>query len=688
MSSLPSNQPTPTSATPAAAAADITASEPFDDDNDYDKLNDEDWQDMPAASQSKQSSLSASSSSTSGAAGTPLSLRTEPPAAAGGGSSGSQTPVHSASASDTLLRLHLDDHSHADRPSSPSSAQATTTGGPDSPPIPDSASSSSSEFSLLNPSVASSVCRSHRNSVTALSTTSDQQPSPSMMSRTPTSTSTVEAASTPSPPLDQPTSAEEEEEGISSTLIAEGLQQDSEAPASQPAESTPSASSSAPTVAHPAAVHATPLPLWAAAGLDSDADTAPFKQSQTSGAIASPSNSSTATTESSPQHPSGDASPSLEGHVMETGKENSSEEHEKEQSSTAIDSQSTEPPGAPSSVRTYRTTVEDAVESDEMKEEEEEEDEGRANVGSESGLRWRRRDVPQGTLAPTAAEALGQYAMPGSLNLELENLGLESHFAAQSRPSAPSQPHMEDRQCRICLGGPDEAELGRLISPCMCKGSMKYVHVECLNEWRTRSPKRESHYKCDTCKYEFSFRRTSFAKYLSHPATLFILTILAFALAVFAAGFVMKLLMYLFMEEFDFTLDPEEGLDADKVIQMTEDKIVFRPPDSLRAVFRIDSTHMVFGSLLVSIVGFLQLLVSAILMGGGGHVFQIGGFGLGGRRRGGRGARQGEAGISSFIIVLVLVFGLFKSLYVTYRFVRGQTRKALAKAESMILEVQ
>lgn len=41
------------------------------------------------------------------------------------------------------------------------------------------------------------------------------------------------------------------------------------------------------------------------------------------------------------------------------------------------------------------------------------------------------------------------------------------------------------KQCKICLGGEEEeAELGRLISPCKCRGTIKYVHVECLNQWR------------------------------------------------------------------------------------------------------------------------------------------------------------------------------------------------------------
>lgn len=35
-------------------------------------------------------------------------------------------------------------------------------------------------------------------------------------------------------------------------------------------------------------------------------------------------------------------------------------------------------------------------------------------------------------------------------------------------------PPPDDRQCRICLGGvEDEGEMGRLISPCLCAGSMR-----------------------------------------------------------------------------------------------------------------------------------------------------------------------------------------------------------------------
>lgn len=41
----------------------------------------------------------------------------------------------------------------------------------------------------------------------------------------------------------------------------------------------------------------------------------------------------------------------------------------------------------------------------------------------------------------------------------------------------------DENVCRFCMGGPSD-ELGVLFSPCHCSGSMRFVHVECLNRWR------------------------------------------------------------------------------------------------------------------------------------------------------------------------------------------------------------
>ncbi|XP_026391388.1 uncharacterized protein LOC113286947 isoform X2 [Papaver somniferum] len=40
---------------------------------------------------------------------------------------------------------------------------------------------------------------------------------------------------------------------------------------------------------------------------------------------------------------------------------------------------------------------------------------------------------------------------------------------------------LEQNQCRICL----ETDERGFIAPCMCKGTAKYVHRECLDQWRS-----------------------------------------------------------------------------------------------------------------------------------------------------------------------------------------------------------
>ena len=40
----------------------------------------------------------------------------------------------------------------------------------------------------------------------------------------------------------------------------------------------------------------------------------------------------------------------------------------------------------------------------------------------------------------------------------------------------------DENFCRICLE--EEDNINSLISPCRCSGSSKYVHIQCLQNWR------------------------------------------------------------------------------------------------------------------------------------------------------------------------------------------------------------
>ena len=56
-------------------------------------------------------------------------------------------------------------------------------------------------------------------------------------------------------------------------------------------------------------------------------------------------------------------------------------------------------------------------------------------------------------------------------------------------------------QCRICL---EDASLNELISPCLCDGTSKYVHTECLNTWRNTTSRAFS--QCTECHFNYALR--------------------------------------------------------------------------------------------------------------------------------------------------------------------------------------
>lgn len=56
---------------------------------------------------------------------------------------------------------------------------------------------------------------------------------------------------------------------------------------------------------------------------------------------------------------------------------------------------------------------------------------------------------------------------------------------------------LEEKFCRICL---DTSEPEELMSPCDCRGSLQFVHFQCLKE----SVMHLKSYKCGICKRRFS----------------------------------------------------------------------------------------------------------------------------------------------------------------------------------------
>ncbi|KZT53053.1 hypothetical protein CALCODRAFT_475217 [Calocera cornea HHB12733] len=117
---------------------------------------------------------------------------------------------------------------------------------------------------------------------------------------------------------------------------------------------------------------------------------------------------------------------------------------------------------------------------------------------------------------------------------------VEDFLIEPRTPSPPPGPE-DERMCRICFGGvEDEADMGKLIRPCLCKGSVSDVHVKCLNDWRRASRNRTSYLACSQCGYRYHFARTRVAGLATNPIVLFMATIILFLVITFIAGSVMS----------------------------------------------------------------------------------------------------------------------------------------------------
>ena len=71
----------------------------------------------------------------------------------------------------------------------------------------------------------------------------------------------------------------------------------------------------------------------------------------------------------------------------------------------------------------------------------------------------------------------------------------------------------DEKICRICFEG--ETFDNELIHPCLCKGTQKYIHLKCLQEWRMiNKDNPEKRDNCEICKYHYAIKEyDDFLKY-------------------------------------------------------------------------------------------------------------------------------------------------------------------------------
>ncbi len=243
------------------------------------------------------------------------------------------------------------------------------------------------------------------------------------------------------------------------------------------------------------------------------------------------------------------------------------------------------------------------------------------------------------------------------------------HATPEPEPAQPRRRHYNPRTCRICLevvqpatelddsiaAGlfnskarvryvSEDPELGRLISPCLCKGSQKYVHEGCLQAWRQAAPLSDRNFwQCPTCKFEYRLSRLRYGRWLPSKLLRAGLTLLVLLVTVFFLGFVADPIINFWVDPLgtvaDTFSDTLDDIDATGLYEGYDD-------DELDGWW----FHFVKGFLSLGLLGVLKTFFASSWT----WFFRIGG----GRRRGRGRDRMEDINLALVIIGIATFLGV------------------------------
>lgn len=303
-----------------------------------------------------------------------------------------------------------------------------------------------------------------------------------------------------------------------------------------------------------------------------------------------------------------------------------------------------------------------------------------ASTGFESPPQWQ---WPETTL-PTQAAFGDVPSMPGTFDKEPDNIhrrhtkptseeeptaGVKQEDAEQtSNPQSESNPRQRrwlPRTCRICFEvvqptfeipsehlpsmfqsapgvsyvSEDPAD-GRLLRPCKCKGSSKYVHEGCLQAWRHADPNsKRNFWQCPTCGFKYRLERMDWSRWISSNVAQIGLTISIFIFAMFLLGFVADPIINLY-------LDPYSAISTDPLSKINHKIEPILSEDDVPSW----AEHFLKGLASLGLLGFVKFIFA--LSPWQWWNLRSTGIVSGGGTRGGANGRDRLANLSWVMIVL------------------------------------
>ena len=269
---------------------------------------------------------------------------------------------------------------------------------------------------------------------------------------------------------------------------------------------------------------------------------------------------------------------------------------------------------------------------------------------------------------------------PGAFEEEQVKPDVQPVQDANDADSVPRfQRHYSSRTCRICLeevppilepltGGipsilhpapkvtyvSSDPESGRLIRPCKCRGSQKYVHEGCLQQWRHADPAygARNFWECPTCKFRYRLERMRWSRAITSTLTQIIITLAIMLTTIFVFGFIADPIINLYLDPYEtITSLPTGGTHA---IQFEDEESTWLE-------------HFLKGMASLGLLGFVKVIFAMSPW----HWWNLRNSGLlgGGRGRPANGRDRME-NISWTVVIIGIVTFLAVSCVIIY----GETR--------------
>lgn len=183
---------------------------------------------------------------------------------------------------------------------------------------------------------------------------------------------------------------------------------------------------------------------------------------------------------------------------------------------------------------------------------------------------------------------------------------------------------------------------------------------------------------------DFELMSESQLTFSSLPVVLTFLTLILFAILVFIAGFLSKLLVFIYLY-----FQPLDYLDSEPAPQPEEEAdywtLLTRGLDPRTvSLWRLDLSHMLAGFSLVGILGAFNVIFQIFIS----PFAPIPRFGLGGMVRVRGQGGNNESSFSSLVMVVLVVIGAARTGWAIYKTVKAFSRRSLEIVETSILDVR